>query len=405
MDALKMRRRRRLLFLVAAIGLVGWVGLGYFRGQDSGFTGGLYDPEYRVPGVVPGGWADRSGFKAGDRVISVEGRLIEELGMESRWPLALAPRIGQKHRFVVERKGERVTLRRLRSSVSGCGERQDWATLAGLWFLCFRLWAFFTAEALGAQRFLTFWSVMAAPYLSRGLAEWVAARRLGAAWSAPRRAAAVAAACAALTAIECTRADLPLGVAIRPESYPGPACDFIAAAGVRGRAFNYFDHGGYLLWRFWPEKDRLPFMTTIPELATAQMRRWYSRAMAFPDDWKNLSTTYAFDWVLLKRAVPAENRYQDFLDADSTYALVFFDDVSALYVRRRGALADVAARYRYRWMAAGQARLQALASQAMASPETRAGLRAELERSIRSSPLSSLARRQAAALDAVPAAP
>jgi hypothetical protein len=263
------------------------------------------------------------------------------------------------------------------------------------------LCAFFTLEAFTSQRFLGFWCVVAAPYLARDLADWMAARQLGATWSVERRAFAAALACVALTAIECTRSDLPLGIAIRPESYPKPACDFIASAGVRGRGFNYFEHGGYLLWRFWPERDRLPFMTTIPELATPEMRQWYARAMAYPEDWQNLSSKYAFDWVLLKRQVPLENRYQDFLDADSTYALVFFDDVSSLYVRRRGPMAAVAARFGYRWMAAGAARLRALASQAMASPQTRGELRAELERSIHSSPLSALAERQAAALDAV----
>ena len=145
MDALLVKRRR-LLLLAAAIGLVGWGGFGFYGRQDSGFTGGLYDPEYRVPGIVPGGWADKSGFKAGDRVISVEGRPIEELGMESRWPLALAPRAGQTHRFVVERKGERVTLDIVyeppfRAAVNN----RIGAALVGFGFLCFGLWAFFTA--------------------------------------------------------------------------------------------------------------------------------------------------------------------------------------------------------------------------------------------------------------------
>lgn len=145
MDAL-MVKRRRLLLLAAAIGLVGWGAFGFYRGQNSGFTGGLYDPEYRVPGVVPGGWADRSGFKVGDRVISVEGRPVEELGMESRWPRSLAPRSGQTHRFVVERKGERVTLDVVyeppfRAAVNA----RIGTTLVGFGFLCLGLWAFFTA--------------------------------------------------------------------------------------------------------------------------------------------------------------------------------------------------------------------------------------------------------------------
>ena len=145
MDALRMKRRR-LLVLAAAIGLLAWCGFGVYRRQNGGFTGGLYDPEYRVPGVIPGGWADRSGFMAGDRVISVEGRPVEELGMESRWPLGLAPRVGQKHRFVVERKGGKVTLDVVydppfRAAVNA----RTRATLVGFGFLCFGLWAFFTA--------------------------------------------------------------------------------------------------------------------------------------------------------------------------------------------------------------------------------------------------------------------
>jgi hypothetical protein len=144
MDALTLRRRR-LLLLAAAVGLTGWGSFGLYRGLRSGFSGGLYDPEYRVPGVRPGGSADKAGFKAGDRVLSVEGRPVEEIGMESRWPRSLAPRIGQSHRFVVERKGEKVTLNYvygppLRAAVNN----RIQAALVGLGFLSIGLWAFFT---------------------------------------------------------------------------------------------------------------------------------------------------------------------------------------------------------------------------------------------------------------------
>jgi hypothetical protein len=135
-----------MLLLAAAIGLVGWGSLGLYQGLNSGFSGGLYDPEYRVPGVIPGGLAAKSGFLTGDRVISVEGTPVEKLGMESRWPRSLAPRIGQSRRFVVERKGVRIPIdvvypppsRRAVNTRIG-------AAVAGLGFLCFGLWAFFTA--------------------------------------------------------------------------------------------------------------------------------------------------------------------------------------------------------------------------------------------------------------------
>ena len=37
--------------------------------------------------------------------------------------------------------------------------------------------------------------------------------------------------------------------------------DFMLAEGIRGRGLNHFYYGPYQLYRFWPERDRLPFMT------------------------------------------------------------------------------------------------------------------------------------------------
>ncbi|HSD67380.1 MAG TPA: hypothetical protein VLF95_11800 [Vicinamibacteria bacterium] len=140
------------LVAVASAALVAWAAVGFYQGLNSGFSGGLYDPGYVVPGVWPGGLADRSGFRAGDRVISVEGTPVEELGMESRWPRRLAPRIGQSHRFVVDRDGERVPIDVLypppsRAAVSN----RVGALLVGLAFLGFGLWAFFGVGSPSAR--------------------------------------------------------------------------------------------------------------------------------------------------------------------------------------------------------------------------------------------------------------
>jgi len=94
-------QRRWAWMLAGAVVVVAWGSVGLYQGLHSGFSGGLYDPEYRVPGVRPGGLADRSGFQPGDRVISVQGRPVEELGMESRWPRSLVPRSGESRRFIV----------------------------------------------------------------------------------------------------------------------------------------------------------------------------------------------------------------------------------------------------------------------------------------------------------------
>jgi hypothetical protein len=140
-------KRRRVLFLAAALAITAWGAVGFYQGLHSGFSGGLYDPQYVVPGVMPGGLAEKSGFQAGDRVISVEGTPVEDLGMESRWPRSLAPMIGQPRRFVVERKGERIPI----DVVYGPPSRDAvntriGAALVGLAFLGLGLWAFFTVR-------------------------------------------------------------------------------------------------------------------------------------------------------------------------------------------------------------------------------------------------------------------
>ena len=248
------------------------------------------------------------------------------------------------------------------------------------------LWALFTAAALSAQRFLTFWAVVAAPYLARGLAE-LPLRRVARWIEAPAsRAGAAMLSCVLLTALDCRREDLPLGLSIRSSSVPQAACDFIAAHGIRGRAFNYFEHGGYLLWRFWPDRTRLPFMTTIPELATPAMRLDYQRAMVFADDWRRMAARYRFDYVLLKRATQPGDRYLDFLDADSSFALVFVDDVAALYIARRPPFLDTVRGFAYRRLPGGDAALEAAWGRAMRDSSERRLLGDELERAIASSP-------------------
>ncbi len=139
-------RHQRILMVAAAVFLIAWGGFGFYRGLHGGFSGGLYDPSYRVVGVFPGSLADKAGFRPGDRVISVEGIPVGELGMESRWPRSLARRIGQSHRFVVERKGERVPVDVVYPPPSRAAVNNRIGTmLTGFGFLLAGVWTFLAA--------------------------------------------------------------------------------------------------------------------------------------------------------------------------------------------------------------------------------------------------------------------
>jgi hypothetical protein len=144
--------RQRALMLASALVIVVWGCVGLYQGLNTGFSGGLYDPEYRVPEVGRGSLAERSGLKPGDWVISVEGRPVEELGMESRWPRSLVPRAGESRRFLVERNGQRILVEVVfPAPFRAAVDNRIRAAVTGLAWLVFGVWAFMTVESRPAR--------------------------------------------------------------------------------------------------------------------------------------------------------------------------------------------------------------------------------------------------------------
>jgi tetratricopeptide (TPR) repeat protein len=243
----------------------------------------------------------------------------------------------------------------------------------------------FSALALRAQRFLGFYALVAAPYLARDLDEWLGARKWPSRAPHALRAALASLACVAAGLPEWVRPALPIGIGFAWASYPVAACDFMEAHGVRGRGFNQFGYSGYMLYRFWPDRTRLPFMD-IHQSGTRLDRDQYAWAQSRADTWQELDQRYRFDYALLTRRFYERNLLLNLLDADSTWALVFLDDVMALYVRREGPLADVARGFAYREIPGGGNRLAPLGAACARDPQLRARTAAELERVVKDSP-------------------
>jgi Flp pilus assembly protein TadD len=252
----------------------------------------------------------------------------------------------------------------------------------------------FTALALSSQRFVAVYALAAAPFLARDLGEPGAVPALpGRLARPPLRAVLAAAACVALSLPDWLRPELPLGVGIEPASVPQVACDFIAAHGIRGRGFNEMHFGGYLPYRFWPDRGRLAFMSTQPENATPDDRRLAVASYGDPAAWAELDRRYRFDYLLLARGQESGSRLPDFLDRDSSWAMVFTDDAAELFVRRDGPLRAVADSFGYRVLPAGQVMRERLVGRAATDSALRAWAIAEVERAVRSSPRNGLAHR------------
>jgi len=248
--------------------------------------------------------------------------------------------------------------------------------------------AFFTALALSSLRFVATWSLLAGPFLARDLHEWTTGRR----WTVPRlplagRAALAIVAMALVCLPSWARVDLPLGIEIDPQTYPARACDFIEAHGIRGRGLNNSSFGGYQAYRFWPDRERLPFLSSQPEYARAQDRRLFLDALRTRAGWRALDGRHHFDYVLYERDQVPGDSLLDFLDRDPRFALVFGDDAAEVLVRR-DRFPGVVDSFAYRFLPAGKAGRYALGPACRADPALRRGAEIELDRMIAASPLN-----------------
>lgn len=263
------------------------------------------------------------------------------------------------------------------------------------------LCATFTWLALTMQRFTGFHALVALPFVARDLDALVKAVPWPA-WTRPigTRATLACAACVALGFGEWTRVDAPLGVSIDPKRIPAKACDFIEAHGLAGPAFNHSQLGGYMAYRFWPNRERLPFMDA-QQAGTRQDREWYARVFMDPQGWPVVDKTYHFDYVLLDASQPRNQSdwLKDKLDSDTTWALVFLDDAAALYARRSGSFAPMARRFEYLAVPGGEARLEMLGEGTERDTMLRQLTRMELVRQIQASPCNARAHSMLANID------
>jgi hypothetical protein len=244
------------------------------------------------------------------------------------------------------------------------------------------LCAAFTYLALTSQRFAGLYALVAAPFVARDLAERMPKRDMRPAFAL----AALIAGTLSVSALEWSRADVRPGMGFDLRQYPVGACDFIAHENVQGPVFCEYFNSGYLLWRFWPDRSRLPFMD-IHQSGTGEDRKLYPYVFASADAWHTLETRHAFELLLVDGSLSSVSgdHLPDFLDADPAWALVFRDDNACVYVRRGGVNERLASRAAFARVPGGTAALPALGRQCAEDSTVRRETRAELERQIASS--------------------
>ena len=246
-----------------------------------------------------------------------------------------------------------------------------------------------TTLAFLGTRFVATYAVLAAPWIARDFDDWWRARRAvptaASAWPA---ALVTSALCIVLPLYEWQHFEHKLGFGFDAARYPVAACDFMEQHEVRGHGINDFYLGGYLLWRFWPDSTRLPFIDIHPEDKAAPVRLAYQKAFTSASGWAALDGQYRFDYALLSRSYLRTYGLLDLLDMHPDWALVFVDDVAALYVKRIGALGLLADTQGYAILSGGRMKQERVALEITQDPTLATGLARELERQAGSSPWS-----------------
>lgn len=222
-------------------------------------------------------------------------------------------------------------------------------------FACILLVAPFVYLAFSARRFVFLLAIVATPVVARA-----ARRALARVPRAPARWVAVpAGAIAVLVAV------VPAALAVTgtrpfadPFHVPGFGANVIGvpdrALGYldriehRGNVFNVFHWGGYVTWRDYPR--RRPFVDGrgyLPPGLLDDMMAVRSDAVRL----RQLSTQLGFDAAIVdypRNVMTDETPNLDLALASAEWALVYWDDLALVYLRRTPALEAVIARDEYR---------------------------------------------------------
>lgn len=131
------------------------------------------------------------------------------------------------------------------------------------------------------------------------------------------------------------------GRGFEPAHFPEAAVSFIEREHPAGRMWNYLDFGGYLSWRLYPEHLVMIDGRSSWVHAPALVDQFHA---SLRDDaaFESLVSEYTLEWAIV-RAKPNEP-FGAPIAKSPAWTLVYLDGMSAVYVRKAGPNAALAAR-------------------------------------------------------------
>lgn len=247
------------------------------------------------------------------------------------------------------------------------------------------LFVFFSLLALKYNRNIAIWAIISAPFVVYYIDELLSY------WPSIMPAAAKPGNTSVTLAIRLIAVVLALlivlpfpvraaragwwGPGIMEGVFPERAVDFLDSNAIGGNMFNSYEFGGYLIWRSFPE--RKVYIDGRSDIYTGLLMEQRKLSIL---GFEKLVEAYEIDYLILSYS-PSTVKY---INPNPVFgkmlALVFFDDVSMVYLRRTRKNSSIIARLEYKYVRPTDTELRFTD---LSDPESLAG---ELKRNMKINP-------------------
>jgi len=119
-----------------------------------------------------------------------------------------------------------------------------------------------------------------------------------------------------------------IGNVFSKEVFPVEATEWLDDNPPEGNGFNYFPWGGYLLYRFWPERS--VFIDGQTDFYGEELTREYERVITLSDGWQDVLHDYHIEWVIM----PAGSELGSALDESDFWNETYHDETTEIWIFR-----------------------------------------------------------------------
>ena len=133
-------------------------------------------------------------------------------------------------------------------------------------------------------------------------------------------------------------------------NYPETTVNFLKEHDIKGKIFNSYACGGYLIWHLWPD---IPVFIDgrTPTVYNQDFFWLYTTAEQKREVWKKVIGRYGIEIILeLDHREIGYAPFFHWLDEDENWMLVAFDDVSSLYLRRGSKFDNLTKQYGFHYL-------------------------------------------------------